>query len=382
MSVLVVNAGGVSLELTVVDEDHVVEDRYVEAWDGHDAEPIADLANRHRHELTAIGHRVVHGGHRFSDPVVVDDDVLEALLELEPLAPLHQRRAVEAMRVAGEVVEDRPHVACFDTEFHRHLPPAATTYPLPRTWRARWPIRRYGFHGSSHAHVARRAPRLAGTGPGARIVSCHLGSGASLCAIVDGRSVDTTMGFTPSEGLVMNTRSGSVDPGLILWLASHAGVGIEEIDRTLREESGLRGLAGGTGDMRDVLERAHAGDEDACVAIDVYIHHLRKHIGAMAAVLGGIDVLAFTGGIGQHLPTIRGRAAAGLAHLGVVIDPDRDLEAEDDRVISTPDSPAAVVVVAGGEHLVIAAATRALTRGARADSPGGAPDSRRAADER
>jgi acetate kinase len=214
-----------------------------------------------------------------------------------------------------------PAVACFDTAFHATLSAAASTYALPAEWRSRWGLRRYGFHGLSHAWVARRAPELVERDPadGVRIVSCHLGAGASLCAIANGASVDTTMGFTPLEGLVMATRSGSVDPGMLLWLLERSAVSERELAEALEHESGLLGLAA-SADMRAILARADAGDDDAVLALEVYLHRLRGAIGSMAAALGGLDVLVFTGGVGERAPAIRARAAAGLAFLGVAID--------------------------------------------------------------
>ncbi|MGZ4290860.1 MAG: acetate/propionate family kinase, partial [Gaiellaceae bacterium] len=206
-----------------------------------------------------------------------------------------------------------PQVGCFDTAFHARIPAAASTYALPPEWRKRWDLRRFGFHGLSHGYIA------SVVGPGKRIVSCHLGAGASLCAIADGRSVDTTMGFTPLEGLVMATRSGSVDPGLILWLEEHVGMPPSELAATLEHRSGLLGLTG-TADMRAILEAEAAGDEDATLAVGVYLHRLRGAIAAMTASLGGVDVVAFTGGVGENSPAIRERACAGLAFLGVDIE--------------------------------------------------------------
>ncbi len=213
-----------------------------------------------------------------------------------------------------------PAVACFDTAFHARIPAAASTYALPHEWRRRWNLRRFGFHGLSHAYASRRAAELAGVPvDGLRVVTCHLGAGASLAAVLSGVSVDTTMGFTPLDGLVMATRSGSVDPGLILWLEEHMGMGPSELGSALEYRSGLVGLAG-TADMKAVLEAEAAGDEDASLAVEVYLHRLRGEIAAMAAALGGLDVLVFTGGVGERSAPIRARAADGLGFLGVGVD--------------------------------------------------------------
>jgi acetate kinase len=354
MNVLVVNAGGVTVDLTIVDgDDGVVAHRQIDPWDGHDTTAIGELAGRAG--VDAVGHRIVHGG-ALDQPALIDADLIADLEAAGDLAPVHQARALVAIRAAGAELPGVPHVACFDTTFHRTIPDAAATYPLPREWRRRWP-RRVGFHGLSHAHVASAAPALTGGRAARRIVSCHLGSGASLCAIRDGRSIDTTMGMTPLEGLTMVTRSGSVDPGLLLWLLRDRRLGLDELDDGLNHRSGLAGLAGGSGDMRDVLERRRAGDPDAGLAFDVYIHRLRQGIAAMTASLGGIDVLAFTGGVCQHLPDVRAAAVDGLDHLGLAVDPDRNQRAVDDADVSGR-AAAGCVVVATGEHHTIAAETR------------------------
>jgi acetate kinase len=252
-----------------------------------------------------------------------------------------------------------PAVACFDTAFHATLPAAAATYAVPTGWRRDLGVRRYGFHGLSHAWVARRAAEMAAAvgAPAARIVSCHLGAGASLAAVRDGRSVDTTMGFTPLEGLVMATRSGSVDPGAVLWLVTRGGLAPGEVLDAMEHRSGLAALAG-TPDMAEVVRRAAAGDPDAVLARDVYVHRLRAEVAAMVAALGGLDVLAFTGGVGEHAPTVRSAAAAGLAHLGVAIDPAADAGAEPDADVTAPGSTARVLVIEAREDLEIARGVR------------------------
>jgi acetate kinase len=239
--------------------------------------------------------------------VVVDEHVEAALRDLTALAPLHQPKSLAALDAVRRALPNVPEVACFDTAFHATLPPEAATYALPRAWRERYGVRRYGFHGLSHAYAARAA------GDARRVVTCHLGAGASLCAVLDGRSVDTTMGFTPLEGLVMATRSGSVDPGLLLWLLRHEGISSEEMADALEHESGLLGIAG-TADMRELLAR---NDPDAQLALGVYIHRLRAGIAAMVASLGGLDALVFTGGVGERAARVRELACAGLEHLGV-----------------------------------------------------------------
>jgi len=302
----------------------------------------------------------VHGGERFRAAVRIDTPVKRALRELSDLAPLHQPKSLAALDAVSARLPRLPAVACFDTAFHATLPPAASTYALPPAWRERLGVRRFGFHGLSHGWVARRAPELLGPHErtGLRIVSCHLGAGASLCAIHDGRSIDTTMGFTPLEGLVMATRSGSVDPGVLLWLAQHERISIDELADTLEHGSGLLGLAGTPG-MREVLAEEANGEATAALAVAVYIRSLRAHIAAMAAAMGGLDVLCFTGGIGERSVELRWRACAGLGFLGVELTAHENERAGPDRLISPSSAEVAVAVIAAREDLEIARQTRA-----------------------
>jgi acetate kinase len=246
------------------------------------------------------------------------------------------------------VLPDTPAVACFDTAFHATLPPAAFTYAVPRAWQERWGVRRYGFHGLSHAYASRRAAEMTGA---RRIVTCHLGAGASLAAVRDGRSVDTTMGFTPLEGLVMATRSGSVDPGLLLWLLERERLTVAEMSAALEHDSGLSALAG-TADMREVLARVDT-DPDARLALDVYTHRLRAGVAAMTAALGGLDALAFTGGVGERSAPVRRAVAEGLGFLGVALDDERNAAADGDTDISRADAHARALVIPAREDLEI-----------------------------
>ena len=356
MRVLVVNAGSSSLKLSVVHGGSVSVQRELPARDGgFEREEIRSLLSEDGlSSVNAVGHRIVHGGNRFREAVVIDAEVRRALHELVELAPLHQPKSLEALEAVSQVLPEVPAVACFDTAFHATLPSAASTYALPQEWNRRWELRRYGFHGLSHAWIARRSPELLGASPeGLRIVSCHLGSGASACAIRDGMSVDTTMGFTPLEGLVMATRSGSVDPGLLLWLLQPGRLSADEITDGLEHHAGLAGLTGKS-DMRAVLERAEAGEESACLGLDVYLHRLRAAIAAMTSALGGVDVLAFTGGVGEHAAEIRRRTVAGLAFLGLRLDQALNSEASGDAVVSAQSSRVAVLVVTAREDLEIA----------------------------
>jgi acetate kinase len=361
MHVLVVNAGSASLKLRLLDPaDHVVNTLDLDQWTGHDeTEEITHFLST-VDRVDAVGHRIVHGGPEFTGPTVINADVRDRIAALAELAPLHQPRGVAGVDTVGAVLPDVPAVACFDTAFHHDLPPAAATYALPRDWNRRWRLRRYGFHGLSHAYAARRAAELLGRDPAElRIVSCHLGGGASLAAIAGGRSVDTTMGFTPLEGLVMATRSGTVDPGLLLWLLRHGGLDTEALSDTLEHHSGLAGLTGGSGDLREVTRRAGGGEPDATLAFAVYIHRLRREIAAMAAALSGLDALIFTGGIGEHQPPVRAAAAAGLGFLGVHLDDAANHAATCDADITAPGAPVHTLVLTAREDLEITWQTRA-----------------------
>ncbi len=313
--VLTVNAGSSSLKLSLLgeDSDEPIGQAELEAPQAKiDERQLQDALAGPLRAADVVAHRIVHGGSRFCNAVLVDDDVRAELEALTALAPLHQPKSLAALDAVTDTLPEIPAVACFDTAFHATLPASAATFALPAEWRERWGLRRYGFHGLSHAHVAREVTLT--SGDGLRIVSCHLGSGASLCAIASGRSVDTTMGFTPLDGLVMATRSGSVDPGLLLWLLAQTGMSGAEMGAALEHKSGLTGLAG-TGDMRLLLAARGAGDERAELALSVYLHRLRAGIGAMSASLGGVDVIAFTGGVGENAAAIRAEASNGLEFL-------------------------------------------------------------------
>ncbi len=365
MRILVVNAGSSSLKLRVLDrDDAVVASADLPAPRGStDAAAVAE-AIRGLGEVDAVGHRIVHGGTRFAQPVVLDAEVEAKLRALTDLAPLHQPKSLAAVDAVRAVLPDVPAVACFDTAFHATMPAAAATYALPPEWRKRWDLRRFGFHGLSHAYATRRTTELLREPPasGWRLVTCHLGAGASLAAVLDGRSVDTTMGFTPLEGLVMATRSGSVDPGLVLWLAEHAGTPPAELAATLEHRSGLLGLAG-TADMRTIIESAAAGEPDAQLALDVYVHRLRAGIAAMAASLGGLDALVFTGGVGERAPVVRALAAGGLGFLGVALDPARNDGGPEDREIGAPGTAVRTFVILAREDLQIAHEVRGVLAG-------------------
>jgi acetate kinase len=350
--VLTVNAGSSSLKLRLVgDGDELLAARDIASPDSRadDGEVRRALAAMPAPDV--VGHRIVHGGTRFRRAVRVEPETLRALAELTALAPLHQPKSLAALDAVTEVLPGVPAVACFDTAFHATLPLPAATYAIPADWRERWGVRRYGFHGLSHAYAARRAGA-------SRVVTCHLGAGASLAAVRDGRSVDTTMGFTPLEGLVMATRSGSIDPGLLLWLLERTDTSEAEMARALEHESGLLALAG-SADMREVIAGAERGEERACLAFDVYVHRLRAGIASMAAAMDGLDALVFTGGVGENAPAVRAAAARGLGFLGVALDEERNAQAAPDVDVSSTGAAVRTLVVTAREDLEIAAQTRA-----------------------
>ena len=336
MRVLVVNAGSTSLKLAVVAENEAVE-------------PIATLKDAPR-DVDAVAHRIVHGGSSFHEATLVDDDVEHRLHELTELAPLHNAPALEALREAHARLPGTPQIAVFDTAFHASIPAEASTYALPARFRELG-IRRYGFHGLSVQWASERVPVL-------RLVVCHLGGGCSVTAVKDGRSVDTTMGLTPLEGVPMATRSGSVDPGALLYLLRR-GIGRDELDRALEHESGLTGLAG-SADMR-TLERSP--DPGAKLALDVFVYRIASAVGAMTTALGGLDALVFTAGIGENSALVRQRVCERLGYLGVEIDEAVNVEACADAEISRAGSRVRVIVVKSREDLIMARAAREFVRG-------------------
>ncbi|MEM9865208.1 MAG: acetate/propionate family kinase [Myxococcota bacterium] len=372
MNVLVLNCGSSSVKYRVLNErgEALTKGRIERiGTDGRTHEAaIADVLEATA-ELTvdAVGHRVVHGGPTMHDAVVIDDEVLAALDAAVDLAPLHNPANLAGIRAAQAARSDVPHVAVFDTAFHARLPRRARTYAIDPELGAN--LRRYGFHGPSHHYVAMRAAEALGEPlEQLRIITLHLGNGASACAIEAGHSVETSMGLTPLEGLVMGTRSGDVDPGLVLRLAKEHGV--EEVDRLLNRQSGLAGLSGGSGDLRDIQERAEAGDDRARMTIQVFAHRVRKYIGSYAAVLGGVDAVVFTGGIGENSASMRQRILQRLEFLGLRLDEDRNRDASvgDDAPvaeISAERSRVRALVVATNEERYIADATRRTAGGAR-----------------
>lgn len=357
MRILAVNAGSSSLKLSVVDDNDGIEDQ--QETDG-DADPIAalrDFAARVG-DVDAVAHRLVHGGAAVRHATLVDDAVRHQLDAAVELAPLHVPPALALLDAARAGI-NRPQVVCVDTAFHADIPDFATTYAVPAHWRA-WGVRRYGFHGLSYAWSSRRSAELLRRSPDAlHIVIGHIGSGVSACAVRDGRSVDTSMGFTPLEGAVMASRSGTVDPGALLWLQDHHGLSVGAITRSLEHGSGLLGLCG-MSDMRDVEREAALGDAACVLALEVYVHVLSRVIGGLATSLARLDALVFTGGVGEHSALIRTRVCSRLGLLAV---PELLRPADGDMVIAEEDGRPAVVVVTAREDAEMAREARGLLAG-------------------
>ncbi len=375
MTVLVLNSGSSSVKYAVVDPDSgaMVADGIVERIGegprtrGGKTTEVADHAAALQvvfGELAddmagviAVGHRVVHGGPDLYEPTVVDDALIVKIGELSPLAPLHNPPALLGIEVARKALPDLPHVAVFDTAFFHDLPPAAATYAIDRDIATQWHIRRYGFHGTSHQYVSEQAAAFLGAAPAAlRQIVLHLGNGASASAIVGGRPVDTSMGLTPMEGLVMGTRSGDIDPGVITYLWRTAGMSVDDIESMLNRRAGMFGL-GGEIDFRVIHQRIESGDAAAQLAYDVYIHRLRKYVGAYLAVLGTADVITFTAGVGENDAVVRRDALTGMTALGIELDEQLNASpGKAARRISADHSPTTVLVVPTDEELAIARA--------------------------
>jgi acetate kinase len=315
-------------------------------------------------DIAAVGHRVVHGGARFADPVLVDDELIDKVTELVPLAPLHNPANLEGLQVARKLFPDLPQVAVFDTAFHQTLPEHAYTYAVPLAWREEHRIRRYGFHGTSHRFVSQEAARLLGKPyDDLDAIVLHLGNGASATAVKGGRSVDTSMGLTPLEGLVMGTRSGDLDPAIHAHLNRELGWSLDDIDSALNRDSGLKGLAG-QNDFRELMRLRDEGDAGARLAFDVYCYRIRKYVGAYYAVLGHVDAIVFTAGVGQHSPQVRAASLAGLERLGIEIDPERNSDPGDGPAVVSPEgAEVAVLVVPTNEEWEIARQALEVVRG-------------------
>jgi acetate kinase len=304
-------------------------------------------------QVDVVGHRVVHGGPHFEDPVVITAEVKKAIAAVSAFAPLHNRAELEGMGIVEKLLGAVPQIAVFDTGFHKTMPLSAAVYPGPYEWFGAG-IRRYGFHGINHKYCARRAAHLLDRDPNSlRLVSCHLGNGCSLAAIRDGKSVDTTMGFTPLEGLMMGTRSGSVDPGILTYLMRANHLTGEQLDDVLNKHSGLLGISGISGDMREIQAAIENGNERAKLAFDIYVHRLQSGIGAMIAVLGGIDALIFTAGVGENSHQVRAAACENLKYAGLVLDPKKNMQSPPDQDISVA-AAARVLLIRAQEDWEIA----------------------------
>jgi len=374
--VFVVNSGSSSIKYQLIDgaTEQVVLSGLLEriGQRGADGTPgdasdhdegmriVLDRLGAESTTIGAVGHRVVHGGELFTAPVVIDERVEQGIQSVSALAPLHNPANLAGIRAARAALPGVPHVAVFDTAFHQSMPPSAYTYAIDRVVAEERGVRRFGFHGTSHQFVARRAAALLGQPlQSLKLIVLHLGNGSSAAAIDAGRSIDTSMGLTPLEGLVMGTRSGDVDPGALLHLL-RGGLSVDELDRVLNSRSGLFGLAG-SADMRDVTAAAAAGDEHAALALDVWAHRIRHYVGAYLAQLGGLDALVFTAGIGENAADLRARALDGLGHLGLALDESRNTStAREARFISPEGAPIAVLVVPTNEELAIAQAAAQL----------------------
>ncbi|MEV0153144.1 acetate kinase [Micromonospora sp. NPDC050686] len=364
--VLVLNSGSSSVKYRLYDDEEIRDKGIVERI-GEPGGGPADHAAAVREVLDrldlaglrGVGHRVVHGGRTFSEPVLIDERVFAAIEELVPLAPLHNPANLAGIVAAREALPEVPQVAVFDTAFHHTLPEAAATYAIDRETAERYGIRRYGFHGTSHAYVSRRTAELLDRPYGElNVITLHLGNGASACAVAGGRSVATSMGMSPLEGLVMGTRSGDLDPAVVFHLRREAGMGVDEIDDLLNHRSGLLGLAG-VNDMREVLDRRAGGDAAAALAFDVYCRRIKGYLGAYYALLGRVDAVAFTAGVGEHAAPVRAASLAGLERLGISVDPARN-GGDGDRVISPDGAEVTVCVIGTDEEREIARQTRAV----------------------
>jgi acetate kinase len=325
-------------------------------WTGHAKAVerfVADLASAHCPPVAAAGHRVVHGG-EFTSSVLITPAIRERIAALAELAPLHNPPSLEALAAAERHLPAVPHVAVFDTSFHATMPPDAYTYPVPEKWTRSWGIRRFGFHGLSHAYCAHRAAEMLGMPVDApRLVICHLGHGCSAAAVRGGRCVDTTMGFTPLEGLMMATRSGSIDPSIVLHVQQRCGLSVADVELALNRESGLLGVSGISADMREILAAAKGGHEGARLALGIYAHRVRQAIGALTVTLGGIDALVLTAGVGEHAAQIRESICAGLECLGLELDAKINAARSPDADVARSGSRGRILVIATREDVTM-----------------------------
>jgi acetate kinase len=362
--ILVLNTGSSSLKMGLFDattREQLAEkqvDWTVDEGIGHEAALQDLLADIDPQGIAAVGHRVVHGGTRFTQSIRIDVTVRAEIEALASLAPLHNRAALDGIEAVSHLLPGVPQVAAFDTAFHTTLPPHAFLYALPYAWYERWGIRRFGFHGLSHAYCAGHAAELLRRPlEEMKVVTCHLGSGCSLAAIERGQSIATTMGFTPLDGLMMATRPGSVDPGLLTHLLAENRMTLPDLEEALYHRSGLKGVSGRSGDMREILAARAAGDSRAALAFELYVARLREGIGAMVASLGGIDALVFAGGVGEHASEVRAGACAHFAWMGLSLDDDANASLTADAEVAMPASRVRVLVLHTREELMVARET-------------------------
>ena len=346
----VATSGGATVEESLsTDERSAVIERMLQMlWSGQTR--VIDKLSA----IDMVGHRVVHGGTEFEDSVIVTPEVKAAIRKMAVLAPEHNPANLEGIEAIERLAPAMPQVAVFDTAFHRSMPDEVVVYPLPYDWFEREGIRRYGFHGISHSYCARRAAQILGKDLSSlRLITCHLGNGCSLAAIRQGRSIDTSMGFTPLEGVMMGSRSGSIDPGILFYLQREKGYSADQLNVTLNKASGLKGIAG-SGDMRQVLQKMREGDTRSRLAFEMFTHRLRSYIGAMLASLGGLDALVFAGGIGENAVEVRGAACEAFGFLGLKLDAGKNARSPADEDIAAEDSPIRVLIVRTQEDWAIA----------------------------
>lgn len=359
MSILVINAGSSSIKYTLFDSTtlRVIDHALIEELrDHHHGFELMQVQfQQHSIDITqinAIGHRVVHGGDRFHEPILIDDTVLEEITALIPLAPLHNPANIEGIIAARTISPNVPNFAIFDTAFHQSIPPYAYRYPLPQDWYETYHVRRYGFHGTSHHYVSLQASHILEKPLNQlNLITFHIGNGVSACAIEKGKSIDTSMGMTPLEGLMMGTRCGNIDPSIIAYMVHQSDMSVEEIDAMLNKKSGLFAIAG-TNDLRTIIEAKNHGDHHAALALDMFSYRLRKQLGEYMAVLRGVDAIVFTGGIGEHSPLIHEMVCDGLEHLGIHLDYHKNRAGE--VHIHTEKSTVALLIIATDEERQIA----------------------------
>jgi len=368
MSILVINAGSSSIKYSLYESaslrliDHGLIEELRDHHEGF--EIMREQLKLHGIDITqinAIGHRVVHGGERFHDPALVNDDLLDEITALIPLAPLHNPANIEGIIAARAIAPNVPNFAVFDTAFHQSMPPYAYRYPLPNDWYDTYHVRRYGFHGTSHHYVSVQASVILEKPlDELNLITFHIGNGVSACAIHRGESIDTSMGMTPLEGLMMGTRCGSIDPSIIAYMVHQSDMSIEAVDTILNKKSGLFAIAG-TNDLRSVIEAKNRCDENAILALDMFAYRLRKQLGEYMAVLRGVDAIVFTGGIGEHSPLIHEMVCEGLEHIGIVLDADKNVHGE--VQIHDEQSRVALLVIATDEERQIATYVKESLKG-------------------